>query len=90
MKKNKVTVSWKKIKKNKAGKKLLKKIKSIQVQYSTDKTFKKNVKTKTVGKTKTKIKLKLLKKMTYFIRVRYKGSKGFSKWSKVKRVKTKK
>ena len=88
-KKNKVTVSWKKIKKNKAGKKLLKQIKSIQVQYSTDKTFKKNVKTKTVGKKKTKIKLKLQKKTTYYVRVRYKGSKGFSKWSKVKRIKTK-
>ena len=89
-KKNKVTVSWKKIKKNKAGKKLLKQIKSIQVQYSTDKTFKKNVKTKTVGKKKTKIKLKLQKKTTYYVRVRYKGSNGFSKWSKEKRFKTKK
>ena len=88
--KSKVIVSWKKIKKNKAGKKLLKKIKSIQVQYSTDKTFKKNVKTKTVGKKKTKVTLKLQKKTTYYIRVRYKGSDGFSKWSKVKRVKTKK
>ena len=89
-KKNKVTVSWKKIKKNKAGKKLLKKIKSIQVQYSTDKTFKQNVKIKTVGKKKTKVTLKLRKKTTYYIRVRYKGAKGFSKWSKVKKVKTKK
>ena len=89
-KKNKVTVSWKKIKKNKAGKKLLKQIKSIQVQYSTDKAFKQNVKTKTVGKKKTKVTLKLQKKTTYYIRVRYKGANGFSKWSKVKRVKTKK
>ena len=89
-KKNKVTVSWKKIKKNKAGKKLLKKIKSIQVQYSTDKAFITNVKTKTVGKKKTKVTLKLRKKTTYYIRVRYKGAKGFSKWSKVKKVKTKK
>ena len=88
-KKNKVTVSWKKIKKNKAGKKLLNKIKSIQIQYSTDKTFK-NAKIKNVKKTKTKVKLKLKKKTTYYIRVRYKGSNGFSKWSKMKKVKTKK
>ena len=89
-KKSKVTVSWKKIKKNKAGKKLLKQIHSIQIQYSTDKTFKKDVRTKTVGKKKTKVTLKLQKKTTYYIRVRYKAADGFSKWSKVKKVKTKK
>ncbi len=89
-KKSKVTVSWKKIKKNKAGKNLLKQIESIQVQYSTDKTFKKNVKTKTVGKKKTKATLKLQKKTTYYVRVRYKGSNGFSKWSAMKKVTTKK
>lgn len=88
-KKNKVTVSWKKIKKNKSGKKLLEQIKSIQVRYSTDPKFKQNVKTKTVGKKKTKVTLKLQKKTTYYVRVRYKGSNGFSKWSKVKKVKTK-
>ena len=88
--KQKVTVTWKRIKKNKAGRKLLKQIKSIQVQYSTDKGFKKNVKMKSVGKKKTKVTLKLQKKTTYYIRVRYKGSDGFSRWSKVKRVKTKK
>ena len=87
--KQKVTVTWKRIKKNKAGRKLLKQIKSIQVQYSTDKGFKKNVKMKSVGKKKTKVTLKLQKKTTYYIRVRYKGSDGFSRWSKVKRVKTK-
>lgn len=38
----------------------------------------------------TKVTLKLRKKTTYYIRVRYKGAKGFSKWSKVKKVKTKK
>lgn len=88
--KQKVTVTWKRIKKNKAGRKLLKQIKSIQVQYSTDKGFKKNVKMKSVGKKKTKVTLKLQKKTTYYIRVRYKGSDGFSRWSKVKKVKTKK
>ena len=88
-KKNKVTVSWKKIKKNKSGKKLLKQIKSIQVQYSTDPKFKQNVKTKSVGKKKTKVTLKLRKKTTYYVRVRYKGANGFSKWSKEKKAKVK-
>ena len=59
-------------------------------QYSTDKAFITNVKTKTVGKKKTKVTLKLRKKTTYYIRVRYKAADGFSKWSKVKKVKTKK
>ena len=88
-KKNSSTVSWKKIKKNKAGKKLLKQIKSIQVQYSTDPKFEQDPVTKNVGKKKTKVKLKLQKKTTYYIRVRYVGKDGVSRWSKVKRVKTK-
>ena len=86
VKKNKVTVSWMKI----TDKLLLKKTKSIQIQYSTNKKFKKKVVTKSAGKDKTKITLKLKKKKTYYIRVRYKGTKGNSKWSAVKKVKTKK
>lgn len=89
-KKNKVTVTWKKIKKTKKTKALLAQIKSIEVQYSTDKAFKKDAKIKTVGKKKTKVTLKLQKKTTYYIRVRYKAADGFSKWSKAKKVKTKK
>ena len=89
VKKNKVTVSWKKIKKTKKTKKLLSQIKGIQVQYSTDKRFNNNVVTKKLGKSKTKITLKLKKKKTYFIRVRYVGKDGYSKWTKAKRVKTK-
>lgn len=86
-KKNKVIVSWKKI----TDKNLLKEIRSIEVQYSTDKKFKKNLKTKkNISKSKTKITLKLKKKKTYYIRVRYKGAEGYSEWSKVKKVKTKK
>ena len=84
--KNKVTVSWKKV----TDKKLLKQIKSIQVQYSTDKNFKKKAVTKTVDKKKAKITLSLKKKTTYYIRVRFKGVKGNSKWSGTKKVKTKK
>lgn len=45
---------------------------------------------KNVKKTKTKVTLKLNKKKTYYIRVRYKGKKGYSRWSKPKKVKTKK
>ena len=86
-KKNKVTVSWKKI----TDKNLLKEIRSIEVQYSTDKKFKKNAKTKrNIAKTNTKVTLKLKKKKIYYIRVRFKGSNGYSAWSNVKKVKTKK
>lgn len=90
-KKAKVTVSWKKIKTNKKGKALLKTIKSIEVQYSTDPTLTTNVVSKTVGKKKTKITLKLQKKTQYYFRVRYVGTDGgVSNWSAVKKVKTKK
>lgn len=89
--KGKVTVSWKKIKTNKKGKALLKTIKNIEVQYSTDPTFATNVVSKTVGKKKTKITLKLQKKTQYYFRVRYIGNDGgVSKWSAVKKAKTKK
>ena len=80
------SVSWLKI----TDKLLLKKTKSIQIQYSTNKKFKKKVVTKSVGKNKAKVTLKLKKKKTYYIRVRYKGTKGHSKWSAAKKVKTKK
>jgi hypothetical protein len=89
VKKSKVTVSWKRIKRNKRGKKLLKMIKGVQVQYSLDKTFKQNVLNRQLGKSKTKVKLKLQRKKTYYVRVRYVGADGYSKWSKVRRVKTK-
>lgn len=88
-KKNKVTVSWKKIKKTKKTKKLLKLIKRIEIQYSTDPKFTQNVLSKKVGKSKTKVTLKLQKKKTYYFRVRYVGAAGVSKWSKVRKVKTK-
>ena len=88
-KKNKVTVSWKKIKKTEKTKKLIRQIKSIQVQYCTDPKFEQNPVIKMVGKSKTKVVLKLKRKTTYYIRVRYVGKDGFSNWSKVKRVKTK-
>ena len=88
-KKNKVTVTWKKIKKTKKTKKLLSQIKGIQVQYAFDKGFTQNPVTKKVGKSKTKMVLKLQKKKTYYIRVRYVGSDGYSNWTKPQKVKIK-
>ena len=79
------TVKWKK----KSG------ITGYQIQYSSDKKFKKNNKSVTVTKQKTtKATVKKLKsKKKYYVRVRtYKtvnGKKIYSSWSKVKSVKTK-
>ena len=87
--KNKVTVSWKKIKKNKAGKKLLKQIRRIEVQAAMDPEFKNIAATKKVGKKKSKTVLKLARKTMYYIRVRYVGINGVSKWSKTRKIKTK-
>ena len=83
--KKKFTVTWAKV----SG------VKGYQIQYSTDKKFKKNNKSVTVTKQKTtKVTVKNLKsKKKYYVRVRtYKtvnGKKVYSSWSKVKSVKTK-
>lgn len=83
--KKKFTVNWAKI----SG------VKGYQIQYSSDKKFKKNNKSVTVTKQKTtKATVKKLKsKKKYYVRVRtYKtvnGKKIYSSWSKVKSVKTK-
>ena len=87
-KKNKVQVTWNKIRKNKAGKKLIKQIRYIEIQAARDPEFQNIVATKNVGKKKSKTVLKLGRKTTYFVRVRYVGADGVSKWSKVKKVKT--
>ncbi len=65
-----------------------------QIQVATDKKFKKNKKTVTAKKNKTKVKINKLKsKKKYYVRVRaYKsasGKKVYGAWSKVKTVKTK-
>ena len=87
--KGKVRVSWKKIKKTKKTKALLKQIKKVQIQYGASKTA--GLRTKFLSGKKTSITLKLAKKKTYYIRVRYADGKGgFSKWSGWKKVKTKK
>ena len=80
--KNKVTVSWKKLQKRK-------KIQSIQVMYSTDPAFEQNVGVKQVAKNKVDTTLKLEHKTEYYVRVRYVGADGVSRWSKVKKVRTK-
>ena len=82
--KKRFTVQWKKDKK----------ADGYQVQYSTDKKFKKNVKSVNVSKKNTKATVKKLKKgKTYRVRVRsYKkinGKKYYSGWGKVKSVKVK-
>ena len=89
--KGKITVNWKHFKnKTKKGKKIWKKIKKVQIQCSTDKNFQNIVKDVKIGKSKTKYAIKgLKKKTTYYVRVRYYDGTGYSKWSKVKKVKTK-
>ena len=59
-------------------------MKSVEIQYSTDKSFKNDVKTKVVSKNSKQIKIKNLKKNTkYYIRARYTTVKGVtSRWSK--------
>ncbi len=85
--KKKITVTWKK--------QTAKGIKGYEIQYSTDKKFKKDVKTVTVNKAKTTSKTikKLTPKKKYYLRIRtFKKSgkqKIYSKWSKAKNVKVK-
>ncbi len=73
-------------------------VNGYQVQYSTDKKFKKNKKTVTIKKNTASATIKKLKaKKKYYVRVRsYKNAKvggktvkAYSSWSKVKSVKTK-
>ena len=73
-------------------------VSGYQVQYATDKKFKKNTKTVTIKKNTTSATIKKLKaNKKYYVRVRtYKNvkvngktNKVYSSWSKVKSVKTK-
>lgn len=77
-KKKVVNVSWKK---NTTGK-------GYEVQYSTDKKFKKGVKTVKI-KTNTTVKsaIKKLKKGNWHVRIRTINGKTYSDWSKEKSVK---
>lgn len=82
--KKSITAQWKKV----AG------VSAYQVQIATNKKFSKNKKTFKVSKKSTKVKIKKLRaKKVYYVRVRsYKiknGKKVYSKWSTVRKVKTK-
>lgn len=82
--KKSITAQWKKV----AG------VSAYQVQIATNKKFSKDKKTFKVSKKSTKVKIKKLKaKKVYYVRVRsYKtvnGKKVYSKWSTVRKVKTK-
>ena len=87
--KKSATIKWKKV-----SRKNQKKISKVQIQYSTDKTFKKGVKTVYAKNSATSTKIKKLKSnKTYYVRIRAykKDRKGIhiSKWSTKKSVKVK-
>ena len=82
--KNAVTVKWKKISKEKR-----KVVRKVQIQYSTDGKFRKDVKNKLVSAKKTSYRIKGLKtNKKYYVRVRAYTKSGsevrVSKWSGVK------
>ena len=83
-KKGKVSLSWKKL-----GKKKSKKIKRIEIMYSTDPDFINDVHVRKMGKKKTSATLRNLKKnQVYYIMMHYIGSDGTSEWSDVQTVQT--
>ena len=90
--KNKITVKWKHFKHmSKKTKKIWKSIKKVQVQCAADKAFTNIVKSAMIKKSKTKAVIKGLNRNTvYYVRVRYYDGTGYSAWSKVKKIKTKK
>ena len=86
-----IIVRWKHFKRStKTGKKVWKQVKMVQIQCATDKKFEHIVKTINVAKKKTNYTIKGLKrKKTYYIRVRYAGGSAvYSKWSAIKKIKT--
>lgn len=88
--KKSMTIKWKKL-----SKKQRKTCSKIEIQYSLKKSFPwKQTFTKAAKKTSKSIKIKKLKaKKTYYVRIRtiktVNGVKHVSKWTKVKKVKTK-
>ena len=82
-----VLVKWKKVAKSDRTR-----TRNIQIQYSTDRNFSKNVKSLLVSSKKASVKLKnLTKKKQYYVRVRAYSKVGYtmrySKWSPVKAIK---
>ena len=90
--KDKVTVTWKNFKQTKKTKPIWKNVRKVEIQYCTSKSFVTGVKSTSVSRSKTKATLKKLSKnTTYYVRIRYvDGKGGYSAWSAVKTVKTKK
>lgn len=87
--KRSITVRWKKV-----SKKNRRKIKGIEIQYSTKKSFASSYTIRTAKKTAVSKRFKkLARRKYYYVRVRsYKwinGTKHVSKWSAVRKVKTK-
>lgn len=87
--KKKFTIKWKKAEKPVS-------VSGYQIQYSTDKKFKKNVKTKNCAKKKSSFTVSKLKaKKKYYVRMRSyrivkkngKKIKVYASWSKVRKVK---
>jgi len=81
-KKNRIFVFWEKVK-------TPTQMKSIEIEYATNPKFTKNVSIVSVNPNKTRTTLKLKRKKTYYIRIRYKWSDGVSAWSANKKVRTK-
>lgn len=95
-KKRKITIDWTRFLSKMKKKSFWKKAKYIEIQYSTDKKFRKvdgikKVLKETVRKKNAKTTLSnLKKKTTYYVRVRlWDGEIEFSKWSKTAKIKTK-
>lgn len=87
--KRSITVRWKKV-----SKKNRRKIKGIEIQYSTKKSFASSYTIRTAKKTAVSKRFKkLARRKYYYVRIRsYKwinGTKHVSKWSAVRKVKTK-
>ena len=96
-KNGKVTIKWDKLRKKIKNSEIWKTAKYVEIQYSTDKEFLQNVKTKkirkgSVNKAEAKSKLsRLQRKKTYYIRARLIDGEGIcSNWSKTIEIATKK
>ena len=96
-KNGKVSVDWDRFRTRMKNSKVWKSAKYIEIQYSTDKEFLQNVKTKkirkgSVNKAEAKSKLsRLQRKKTYYIRARLIDGEGIcSNWSKTIEIATKK
>ncbi len=88
-KKNKAIVSWRNLKKTKKNKKILAKVKYIHLQCSDSPAFSGNVMDVRMKKSSKGLKITTNERTTLYIRLRYVGNGGVSRWTKTKRVTTK-